>query len=95
MKTIAIFDLDHTLISVDCSNEWIKFMCELGLIDNKDAYLYQKDLYDQAYQRGKVDMTSFYNFILKPMLQKKLTSLEKNFNIFAKKIVANFSYREA
>ena len=95
MNKIAIFDLDHTLISVDCSNEWIKFMCQRGLIDDTAAYLKQKDLYDQAYRQGQVDMMGFCHFVLQPMLLQPLDKLEEDFMRFAQYITKNFVYPQA
>ena len=95
MPNIAIFDLDHTLISVDCSNEWAKYLCKQQLISNPNAFMATKDAYDRAYRTGQVDMLGFCHFMLQPLIGHNGNNLQKSFNTFAQYIVDNFTYPEA
>merc|ERR1711990_1209343 len=88
-------DLDHTLVSTDCTDEWIKVMYQLGLVDNPKTYAKQKELYNQAYRDGKCDMLEIQKFVLKPMMSRKLDTLNKDFISFARHIETNFLYPEA
>ncbi len=64
MPNITLFDFDHTLISVDCSNEWTKYLCQQNFVNNPKAYMATKNAYARAYLEGQVDMLGFSRFIL-------------------------------
>jgi HAD superfamily hydrolase (TIGR01490 family) len=95
MKQIAIFDLDHTLVSTDCTDEWIKVMCQLGLVSNVQDYTEQKNNYNQAYRKGKCDMMEIQQFVLQPMLSKKISTIQDDFSHFAQHIKKHFLYPNA
>ncbi|WP_440992920.1 HAD family hydrolase [Cysteiniphilum litorale] len=95
MSDIAIFDLDHTLISVDCSNEWAKYLCDQELVNNPKTFMATKEAYDRAYHAGEVDMLGFCHFILQPLIGHNEGSLQNTLKDFAHFIVKNFTYPEA
>lgn len=95
MPDIAIFDLDHTLISVDCSNEWAKYLCEQQLTNNPKTFMATKDAYDRAYHAGEVDMLGFCHCILQHLIGHTESALQHTLTDFAHFIVKNFTYPEA
>ncbi|WP_440651579.1 HAD family hydrolase [Cysteiniphilum sp. 19S12-1] len=95
MSDIAIFDLDHTLISVDCSNEWAKYLCDHKLVNNPKTFMATKEAYDRAYHAGEVDMLGFCHFILQPLIGHSESSLQGTLKDFAHFIVKNFTYPAA
>lgn len=95
MKQIAIFDLDHTLVAADCTDEWIKVMGRLGLIDNIKDYTEQKERYNQAYREGKCDMMEIQQFVLRPMISTEIATLQGEFSSFAQYIEKYFLYAKA
>ena len=48
--TLAIFDLDHTLINGDSDHLWGEYMVENGIVDSQ-AYRQRNDVFYQDYQR--------------------------------------------
>ncbi|WP_116964461.1 HAD family hydrolase [Fastidiosibacter lacustris] len=95
MPNITLFDLDHTLISVDCSNEWTKYLCQQNFVNNPKAYMATKNAYARAYLEGQVDMLGFSRFILQPLIGYSSDDLQKIFNNFAEYIVNECTYPEA
>ncbi|WP_119344157.1 HAD family hydrolase [Facilibium subflavum] len=94
MTNIAIFDLDHTLISVDCSNEWINYMCAQGFVDDPKGFLAQKNAFDIAYRQGMVDMRAFYDFILYPIKGKAVTEMVCHFEQFVRDTIPQYIYTQ-
>lgn len=64
--TLAIFDLDNTLIANDSDYLWGQFLVDEGIVD-KDYYeKTNADFYEQ-YKQGELDITAFLRFSLKPL----------------------------
>ena len=61
--TLAIFDLDNTLIGGDSDNLWGEFVCEQGLVDSKD-FAQRNDQFYADYQAGTLDIDSYLRFAL-------------------------------
>ena len=56
--TLAIFDLDNTLIGGDSDNLWGEFVCEQGLVDSKD-FAQRNDQFYADYQAGTLDIDAY------------------------------------
>lgn len=61
--TLAIFDLDNTLIGGDSDNLWGQFVCERQLVDAEDFATRNEQFY-QDYKRGKLDIDAYLRFAL-------------------------------
>tara|TARA_B100001540_G_scaffold221369_1_gene195720 strand:- start:342 stop:995 length:654 start_codon:yes stop_codon:yes gene_type:complete len=61
--TLAIFDLDNTLIGGDSDNLWGQFVCEQGLVDSAD-FAQRNDSFYRDYQRGDLDIDAYLRFAL-------------------------------
>ena len=61
--TLAIFDLDNTLIGGDSDNLWGEFVCEQGLVDSED-FAQRNDQFYADYQAGTLDIDAYLRFAL-------------------------------
>ena len=73
--TLAIFDLDNTLIADDSDFLWGQFLVEQGIVDR---ILYERinAQFYEDYQQGNLDMIAFLRFALKPLADHSLDQLE-------------------
>ena len=74
--SLAIFDLDNTLIADDSDYLWGQFLVDQGIVDK--AYYETNNLkfYNQ-YKQGSLDIVEFLNFSLKPLADNSPTQLFK------------------
>ena len=61
--TLAIFDLDNTLIGGDSDNLWGQFLCEQHLVETTD-YAQRNDQFYADYQAGQLDIDAYLRFAL-------------------------------
>lgn len=61
--TLAIFDLDNTLIAGDSDHSWGEFIVEKGLV-NGDEYRSKNDQFFQDYSNGTLDIHAYLAFVL-------------------------------
>jgi len=66
MASLALFDLDETLLSGDSDYEWGQFLVERGALDRATYEARNKEFYDR-YRAGTLDLTEFLDFQLKPL----------------------------
>ena len=66
--TLAIFDLDGTLLSGDSDYNWGQFLVEKGLVDVQ-VYKEANDRFFEQYQAGTLDIHEYLAFSLKPLTQ--------------------------
>ena len=79
--SLAIFDLDNTLIAGDSDHAWGEFLCEKGLVD-AEAYRQGNDYFYDQYKQGTLDIYEFLEFALKPLSEHNLSSLNALHNEF-------------
>ncbi len=72
---LAIFDLDHTLLSADSDFLWGQFLCQQGVVD-ADTYARENLRFYQEYQAGTLDMDAFCAFSFKPLTEHPRARLE-------------------
>ena len=72
--SIALFDLDNTLIGGDSDYLWGCFLAERGIVDG--AYYEQENqrFYDE-YKAGVLDIHEFLRFQLKPLAEHDMATL--------------------
>jgi HAD superfamily hydrolase (TIGR01490 family) len=72
--TLAIFDLDNTLIAGDSDHLWGDFLVERKLVD---ATLYKatNDQFYQDYKDGRLDIHTYLRFALSPLTEHALANL--------------------
>ncbi len=65
--TLAIFDLDNTLIAGDSDYLWGRFVCERGIVDGAD-FAARNERFYRDYQRGELDIEAYLRFALAPLV---------------------------
>lgn len=73
--TLAIFDLDNTLLNGDSDHAWGEFLVEKNLVD-ADAYAQANDKFYQDYQNGTLDIDEFLAFSLAPLAKHSKAQLD-------------------
>ena len=64
--SLAIFDLDNTLLADDSDFLWGQFLVDRGIVD-KDYYEAANQKFYQEYQHGSLDIYEFLRFSLAPL----------------------------
>lgn len=79
--TLAIFDLDNTLIAGDSDHAWGEFLIDQGLVDGED-FQRQNDRFYQDYLSGDLDIEGYLSFALSYLAgkpRKELDALHERF----------------
>ncbi len=79
--SLAIFDLDNTLLGGDSDYLWGQFLIKKGLVDSQ---VYEKEnqrFYDE-YNAGTLDIFEFLQFSLKPLSEHSMEYLKELRGIF-------------
>jgi HAD superfamily hydrolase (TIGR01490 family) len=66
--SLAIFDLDNTLLAGDSDYLWGQYLVEQGVV-NRDAYEAANLRFFQDYQAGQLDIQQFLGFALQPLAE--------------------------
>jgi HAD superfamily hydrolase (TIGR01490 family) len=74
--SLAIFDLDNTLLTADSDYEWGQFLVDKKLVDGKEYELKNQRFYD-AYKAGTLDILEFLAFSLQPLAQIDRQTLDR------------------
>lgn len=74
--TLAIFDLDNTLIGGDSDNLWGQYLFDQGLVEAAD-FARQNDQFYEDYKSGTLDIDAYLRFALAPLKGKPLAVLEE------------------
>ncbi len=72
--TLAIFDLDHTLLDGDSDYLWGEYMVEKRIVDEQ-TYRQRNQVYFEEYQRGELDNESYLEFSLEPLTRYSIEEL--------------------
>ena len=72
--TLAIFDLDNTLIGVDSDHLWGDWLVEKGIVD-AEHYKATNDQFYVDYQNGRLDIMAYLRFSLKVLADNDMTQL--------------------
>lgn len=76
MTTIALFDLDKTLIPADSDHGWGEFLCSRGYVDV--AFYQQKnDYFYGQYNAGVLDIHEYCEFSFKVLAETKMATLQQ------------------
>lgn len=79
--TLAIFDLDGTLLNGDSDYTWGQFLVEKGLVDSQ-VYKQANDKFFEEYQAGTLDIHEYLAFSLEPLTKFSKQELAKLHNTF-------------
>jgi len=72
--SLAIFDLDNTLIAGDSDYLWGEYLVEQGVVDG-DHYRSENERYYREYKQGALNIMEFLAFSLKPLSEHSLDQL--------------------
>src|SRR5688572_7445679 len=72
---LAIFDLDHTLLSGDSDYEWGRYLIDKGIVDGEYFARENKRFFEQ-YQSGTLDIHEYARFAFKPLTEHPREALE-------------------
>lgn len=75
LVTLAIFDLDNTLLGGDSDNLWGQFVCERGLVDGED-FAARNDQFYADYKAGSLDIDAYLRFALSTLVGHSRAELE-------------------
>jgi HAD superfamily hydrolase (TIGR01490 family) len=73
--SLAIFDLDNTLIAGDSDYLWGRFLVERRLVDGQ-AYDSENERFYREYRAGTLDIYEFLGFQLRPLALHDAAALE-------------------
>jgi HAD superfamily phosphoserine phosphatase-like hydrolase len=79
--SLAIFDLDNTLIGGDSDHLWGEFLCDEGIITDRQSFQKKNDYFYQQYELGLLDIYAWAEFsfeILARHSMKELDNHKKN-----------------
>jgi len=74
--TLAIFDLDNTLLRGDSDYEWGRFLVSQGAVD-AEVYERENQRFYDDYKAGRLDIYGFLKFALKPLADNPLEQLRE------------------
>ena len=74
--SLAIFDLDNTLIGGDSDFLWGEFIGEEGIVD-ASAYRKKNEYFYQQYDLGTLDIYAWLKFCLEPLTRYSMTELQE------------------
>ncbi|MBA56309.1 MAG: HAD-IB family hydrolase [Pseudomonadales bacterium] len=72
--SLAIFDLDNTLLNGDSDHAWGEFLVDKGIVD-ESFYRKQNDHFYELYKQSKLDIMEYLVFALEPLTRFSLEQL--------------------
>ncbi|MCK5639959.1 MAG: HAD family hydrolase [Gammaproteobacteria bacterium] len=74
--SLAIFDLDNTLLGGDSDYLWGEFLVEQGIVDG-EFYLRENERYYEEYKAGTLDIFAYQRFCLAPIANREPEELQR------------------
>lgn len=74
--SLAIFDLDNTLLGGDSDHAWGEFLLAHNIVDS-DFHRKKNDYFFQQYQQGTLDIDEFLAFALEPLTAHSKQQLDQ------------------
>ena len=81
MTRLAVFDLDHTLLSGDSDVLWCDFLLARGELD-RAAFAARNDEVERAYRAGAITAQAFTEFYLSTLAGRALAALTSLREVF-------------
>lgn len=92
--SLAIFDLDNTLIGGDSDHAWGEFLIAQGLVDER-SYRRANDGFYHDYQRGELDIEAYLRFALAPLTRYSHAQLQTLHQQFMREVIATLQLPKA
>jgi len=74
--TLAIFDLDNTLMAGDSDYLWGVFLVEHGIV-NENEFVRENERFYREYEAGSMDIYEFLRFSLRPLRDSRPQDLRR------------------
>lgn len=84
--TLALFDLDNTLLSGDSDYEWGQFLVRKGLVDPVVYETENQRFYGQ-YQQGTLNILEYSAFAFKPLSERSMEELAELHRTFMQETI--------
>jgi len=84
--TLAIFDLDHTLINEDSDYLWGKYLVDNHIVE-PDYYKKKNEQFYEDYQTGTLDIEKYLDFSLRPLTEHTMDQLHDWRQHFVKSVI--------
>ena len=75
--SLAMFDLDNTLISGDSDYLWGEFLCDKGIISDQESFQKMNEYFYHQYEIGKLDIYAWAEFSFKILTEYSLDELNE------------------
>lgn len=92
--SLAIFDLDNTLLNGDSDHAWGEFLVDKGIVD-ESFYRKQNDHFYELYKQSKLDIMEYLAFALEPLTRFSLEELAKLHDQFMAEYVTPMRLQKA
>ncbi|HHB75448.1 MAG TPA: HAD family hydrolase [Desulfobulbus sp.] len=84
--TLAVFDLDNTLLSGDSDYGWGKFLVDRNLVD-REMYNQANEKFYQDYKQGILDIYEYSAFSFRPLADRSMEELKQLHRQFMHEVV--------
>ena len=74
--SLAIFDLDNTLIGGDSDYLWGEFLCDEGMISDRQSFEKKNDYFYQQYELGSLNIYAWAEFSFEILSHYSIDELE-------------------
>jgi len=78
---LAIFDLDHTLLSGDSDHAWGQFLVDRGLVDPQ-VHQQRNDHFYEQYKAGTLDIHEYLEFAMRPLTEYEPDHMHQEREVF-------------
>lgn len=85
--TLALFDLDNTLLAGDSDHSWGEYLISKGLVDAKE-YGKANDAFYEDYKNGTLDIVAYQEFALAALIPLTPEQRDQLHNEFMRTIIA-------
>ena len=75
--SLVIFDLDNTLIGGDSDYLWGEFLCDEGIISDRQSFEKKNDYFYQQYELGLLDIYAWAEFSFEILSHYSINELEE------------------
>lgn len=92
--SLAIFDLDNTLLNGDSDHAWGEFLVRHNIVEPA-FYRHQNDYFYEQYKKSTLDIMEYLDFVLKPLSQFTVEELELLHRQFMHEFITPMRQRKA
>ena len=93
MKSLALFDMDETVIACDSATLWLTYLVEKGLAPAEMLGIEKVMMAD--YHRGALSMQSYMDYTLTPLADKDVEMVDRWADDFVARLIPSLIYPAA